>query len=137
MTSRKIEGFNDEIEFRVINDEIVVIDNGTSYKNKLRNGLPLNTLCLMELSCCESENISEKNDIDIDLNTINECQDEENIPENCGEDKNILLKRENKKVYQNILLKRENKKVYQKGKEKKKKIKKILKKKEEEIKEKC
>ena len=37
MLTRKIVGFNDEIEFLVVNDQIQVIDNGSLYKNKLRN----------------------------------------------------------------------------------------------------
>lgn len=49
MTTRKIIGFNDEMEFLVVNDQIQVIDDGPLYKNKLRNGLLLDTLCEMEL----------------------------------------------------------------------------------------
>lgn len=46
MSTRKIVGFNDECEFEVINNNIIrVIDNGPSYKNKLKNGLLLDTLC--------------------------------------------------------------------------------------------
>ena len=51
METRRIVGFNDEIEFEVLdNSTIKVIDNGTSYKNVLRNGLLLDTLCEMEFS---------------------------------------------------------------------------------------
>ena len=49
MTTRKIIGFNDEMEFLVVNDQIQVIDNGPLYKNKLRNGLLIDTLCEMEV----------------------------------------------------------------------------------------
>jgi hypothetical protein len=49
MSTRKIVGFNDEIEFEVVNDKIRIIDNGPLYKNKLKNGLFLDTLCEMDI----------------------------------------------------------------------------------------
>ena len=75
MSIRKIVGFNDEIVFEVVNDQIRVIDNGNSYKNKLRNGLLLDTLCSMNVQyediICEQlvENIKENKCVKINYNT--------------------------------------------------------------------
>lgn len=60
MSTRKIVGFNDEIEFEVFNEQVIrVIDSGSLYKNKLRNGLLLDTLCAMNVqyndAICENE----------------------------------------------------------------------------------
>lgn len=61
MSTRKIVGFNDEIEFLVVNDQIQVIDNGSLYKNKLRNGLLLDTLCSMDV---QYEDVIYENEVD-------------------------------------------------------------------------
>lgn len=59
MSTRRINGFCDEMEFEVLDNSIVrIIDNGSSYKNKLRNGLLLDTLCFMGICYQCEENIS-------------------------------------------------------------------------------
>ena len=74
MSIRKIVGFNDEMVFEVIDDQIRVIDNGNSYKNKLRNGLLLDTLCSMDVQYEDIifeqsvENIKENKCIKINYN---------------------------------------------------------------------
>lgn len=61
MSTRRINGFCDESEFEVSNDIIRIIDNGPLYKNKLRNGLLLDTLCFMEFCRpCEEDIVYEK-----------------------------------------------------------------------------
>lgn len=76
MSNRKIIGFNDEIEFELIDNQIRVIDNGPLYKNKLKNGLFLDTLCAMDIQCkdviCEQliENVKEIECIKINYDTI-------------------------------------------------------------------
>jgi hypothetical protein len=75
MSTRKIVGFNDDIEFEVINDQIRVIDNGLLYKNKLKNGLFLDTLCAMDVQyedvICEElvENVKESKCVKLNYDT--------------------------------------------------------------------
>lgn len=67
METRKIAGFNDECEFNVVDEKIIISDNGPLYKNKLRNGLSLDTLCWMEFTATELSNDVESDIINLPI----------------------------------------------------------------------
>lgn len=100
MSTRKIVGFNDKIEFEVFNEQVIrVIDSGSSYKNKLRNGLLLDTLCAMNIQY--NDDIC-KNEVENPL---------ENIKENiCFKIKYDVIERPNKYQENEIPNKRKNNK---------------------------
>lgn len=104
MATRKIVGFNDDIEFEVVNDQIRIIDNGPLYKNKLKNGLFLDTLCSMDVQyedvICEElvENVEEKKCVKLNYDT--ELLDERRIQHTNKRQKNDRQKndrRQNKR----------------------------------------
>ena len=109
MSTRKIVGFNDEIEFEVFNEQVIrVIDNGSLYKNKLRNGLLLDTLCAMDVQY--NDDIC-KNEVE---NTL------EKVKKNtCFKIKYDIIERPNKYKENEIPNKRKNNKKNEKKNERK------------------
>jgi hypothetical protein len=89
MEPRKITGYNDEIEFIVINHVIYIVDNGISYKSKLKNGLSLNYLLSDELYNNHEYGTDDTNDAD-DINKKNTIQLNCDVDENKNDEKNTI-----------------------------------------------